>query len=293
MAETQVSSLLTRVGYKIFSNPSQTIGASSIPNTNECLAWLNAEARVLAEILAGLNSDVGRNIKRIVTSKATAIEDITQANPANVTSIVAHGLSAAGGTCYLTGVGGMYQASELSFTYTYVDTTNITIGVDSSAYDAYTGGGLIVPKPYYNDLAALPQTVCKFGDKAEVILDQNRSKMDLVNREAIHNHYPTKTGPPEEYYVDGNDNIYVLPHPDDNYILMIPYWLYPTTITQVTDSVPFYGHFDDLLAEGIADIYFNREEYDVQFEMAMKNFLLSRASVKAQKRRTYSGDVKG
>jgi len=67
------------------------------------------------------------------------ITAITQANPAVVTQ-TAHGYSN-GDIVFINNVAGMTQVNNLFFTVTKVDDDNYTIGVDSSAYGAYTSGG--------------------------------------------------------------------------------------------------------------------------------------------------------
>lgn len=68
------------------------------------------------------------------------ITAISKANLAQVT-IDAHGF-ANGNKIYIANVGGMTQANGSIYTVTVVDADNITIGVDSSAYSAYTSGGV-------------------------------------------------------------------------------------------------------------------------------------------------------
>jgi hypothetical protein len=46
-----------------------------------------------------------------------------------------------GDRIWFTAVGGMTQISNAGFTVTVVDSTNITIGVDSTGYTTYTSGG--------------------------------------------------------------------------------------------------------------------------------------------------------
>ena len=72
------------------------------------------------------------------------IEDISQANPGNVETVVAHGLTT-GDKVMLHGAQGMTEANNVSYTATVVDNTNFTIGVDSTSFTAYTAGGTVYP----------------------------------------------------------------------------------------------------------------------------------------------------
>lgn len=68
-----------------------------------------------------------------------AITAITRANPGNVTA-VGHGYSS-GDTVYIKGVVGMTQVNNLFFTITVTGVDNFTIGVDTTAYTAYSSAG--------------------------------------------------------------------------------------------------------------------------------------------------------
>jgi len=72
---------------------------------------------------------------------AKNITGITRANPAVVTSN-AHGYSN-GDRVYITGVGGMTQVNDLNYTVAGVTANTYQLqGIDSSAYSAYTAGGV-------------------------------------------------------------------------------------------------------------------------------------------------------
>jgi len=75
------------------------------------------------------------------TDFATAtITNVTQANPGQVTTSAAHGFSD-GEIVGITGVVGMTELNGNSYTVTVVDTTNFTIGVDTSGFTAYSSAG--------------------------------------------------------------------------------------------------------------------------------------------------------
>ena len=79
----------------------------------------------------------------VLTSlRAFAISAITKANPGKVTTAVAHGF-VSGQQVYITGVYGMTQINGQLITVTFIDATNFTIGVNTSAYSAYTSGGTV------------------------------------------------------------------------------------------------------------------------------------------------------
>jgi uncharacterized protein (TIGR02217 family) len=81
-------------------------------------------------------ADTTKNVNANVTKTITGI---TQANPGNVTA-VGHGFST-GDVIKITGVVGMTQVNNLYFTITVTGTDNFTIGVNTSAYTAYSSGG--------------------------------------------------------------------------------------------------------------------------------------------------------
>lgn len=74
------------------------------------------------------------------------VENITQANPATVTSSN-HGLQT-GDVIYLYNVKGMTQINNQPLTVTRVNSNLFQVNDNSTGYSAYTGGGLIVTQPY-------------------------------------------------------------------------------------------------------------------------------------------------
>jgi hypothetical protein len=76
------------------------------------------------------------------------VASISQANPAQVTTIGQHGLST-GDVVYIYGVKGMNQIDD-GYTITFVDTSNFTLdGIDSTGFTAYSTGGQICNKQFY------------------------------------------------------------------------------------------------------------------------------------------------
>lgn len=74
-------------------------------------------------------------------NNAAVITDITQADPA-VVSAYGHGFTN-GMTVYLSGIGGMTDLNDTTATVANADSYGFELdGVDSTGFDAYTGGGL-------------------------------------------------------------------------------------------------------------------------------------------------------
>lgn len=69
-----------------------------------------------------------------------AISDITQANPGSVTTGGAHGYST-GDLVYIDSVTGMTEVNNKIFTITVTSPTEFTIGIDTTSFTAYAGGG--------------------------------------------------------------------------------------------------------------------------------------------------------
>lgn len=82
----------------------------------------------------------------LLVGSAMTIDAITQANPGQVTTVLNHGLTT-GNVIAINSVQGMTQVNGNQYTITVVDEKNFTIGVNTSSYSAYTGGGLITPNP--------------------------------------------------------------------------------------------------------------------------------------------------
>lgn len=87
----------------------------------------------------GIVTFVATTTKAVNANSTKTITAISQANPGQVTA-VGHGF-VTGDKIKITSVGGMTQVNNLYFTITVVDADNFTIGVNTSAYTAYTSGG--------------------------------------------------------------------------------------------------------------------------------------------------------
>jgi hypothetical protein len=75
----------------------------------------------------------------ITTESVATVTAITAANPASVTA-TAHGFST-NDIITLAAVVGMTEVNTIAYTITVVDANTFTLGVDSTAYTAYTSGG--------------------------------------------------------------------------------------------------------------------------------------------------------
>jgi len=81
------------------------------------------------------------NTFEIMAPVGKPVSGATRANPGSIKA-VAHGFSTGDEVGFLD-VGGMTQLNGNGFTVTRVDADNFTIGVNTSAYSAYTSGGLV------------------------------------------------------------------------------------------------------------------------------------------------------
>lgn len=103
------------------------------------VTWLSLEANgTISEI--GLKFDNGSLVTHALFKKMI-ITNITQANPAVVTTSVPHGL-VTGDEVRITGVVGMVEVNDRDFVITVVDADEFSLdGEDSTAHTAYTSGG--------------------------------------------------------------------------------------------------------------------------------------------------------
>lgn len=78
----------------------------------------------------------------LASLRTFAISAITRSNPGQVTTAVNHGF-VTGQQVYMTGVNGMTEVNGQVVTVTVVDTTNFTIGVNTTGYSVYASGGTV------------------------------------------------------------------------------------------------------------------------------------------------------
>lgn len=100
---------------------------------------------------SGFGTDTNFVVCGTYTNTAkTTITGITNANPAVVTA-PSHGLTA-GQQVWITGVGGMTQVNDIVFTVgTVINANQFQLsGINSTAYGAYTSGGVFAKQQYSN-----------------------------------------------------------------------------------------------------------------------------------------------
>ena len=73
-----------------------------------------------------------------------AIDQITQANPGVVTTVLNHGYTT-GQVVKFEGVVGMTEVNGNTYTATVIDDKNFSIGVNTTGYFAYVSGGVLTP----------------------------------------------------------------------------------------------------------------------------------------------------
>jgi hypothetical protein len=112
--------------------------ASDIPSGCDCFPWPDTSG-------SGA-SNPSANRGRVPVKAAAPhhwmrkVADITQGNPAVVTTTVDHGYTT-GQTVYLADIAGMTQLNDTAVTVTVIDATRFSIDKDSTTYSAYTSGG--------------------------------------------------------------------------------------------------------------------------------------------------------
>jgi Ubiquitin-activating enzyme E1 FCCH domain/Baseplate J-like protein len=80
----------------------------------------------------------------ILVGSTLNVTNITKANPGVVTTGILHGYTT-GQTVTMTGVQGMTAVNGVPYTVTVITPYTFSIGVDTSSYGAYTGGGVCSP----------------------------------------------------------------------------------------------------------------------------------------------------
>lgn len=111
--------------YKLPAGDDETLLLPFTYSTGQSYALLMGQATMKPLALGGA-----------VLSEGFGITAITKANPGVVTAPY-HGL-ATGDEVFLSGIEGMVQLNGRTFTVTVIDADNFSIGVDTSAYDAFT-----------------------------------------------------------------------------------------------------------------------------------------------------------
>ncbi|NHZ84368.1 MAG: hypothetical protein GWP19_00625 [Planctomycetia bacterium] len=126
---------------------------------------------------------------------AVAITGATQAVPCVITA-PAHGLST-GDTRRITDIVGMIELNDEDYKVTVIDSDNISLeGVDSTAYTAYTSGGVISPGPIVSTDNAVKLAVDTTSHTLEGVVS------DMVYRFGLAAYKTTLTGMAVGYIQD-------------------------------------------------------------------------------------------
>ena len=265
-----IGDIFNAVSYRIYRDGSTTIGASSEPTETEAIKWINEDIKTIAGICAQEKSELGRTLATI-TTRIPSVSAITQASPGQVTTSSAHGL-ATGDEVLIKNVEGMTDVNDTIFTATLIDSTNFTIGTDTSGYDAWSSGGTVYPLNYsdINDLLGI-------SEKGWIQKTNSRDELELTDREDEINYSPSTVSEPSKYFIDENIDIRFLETADAAYTVRIPYWPFPTAITATTDTTPFKGVFDNLLTESLTIRIQNRDEFELGHELKWYQFMMNEA----------------
>lgn len=277
-----VANLITAIGYGL----NRTINTTSEPSEAECIQWINQTLDWIIAVCAEMGSELGRTTGSISTIKV-AITAATQADPCQITA-ADHGL-ATNAIATIAGSVGMTDINDLDFTATYVDDDNFTIGVSSSAYDAWVSGGYVYTATY-NDLVSdfyAPHVMVdqagegfsgwieKASERIPLKLTTEKSKMDYT---------PGLINEPEAFYIDSSNNVVFLQTPNAALTIKIPYYQ-AQTVSATGSTVPFYGVFDNLIIESLVTKYRYRTREDAGIEWNWFSFVKTRAQRIIQLRR--------
>jgi len=106
------------------------------------------------------------------------------------------------------------------------------------------------------------------SDSTFIVFKEPSTGDELVQRDAgyVRTHY-NSIGSVEAYAVEGS-NIVLGGIPDDTVrVLWGWYYALPTTLSATTDTIPYSGHFDDVIIEYCTTRALNRDEYNTQMEI--------------------------
>lgn len=264
-----VSSVITGIQARLSGGI--TISATSDPTQAAVLQWLNETALWITGICAENESDLGRTIGTITTIHAD-ISAATKAADCQITA-TSHGLMTTGtAEVLIKDVAGMTELNDTEFTATYVSGNAVTLGVASTAYTTYTSGGHVMKRKY----SGLATTLYTPAQKGWIVDGHSRNPIDLSTENSLFDYDPLEATEPMKFYVDGENNICFPSYPDDAYVVKIPYWRIPTSLTATTDTMPFLGLMDNVFIEAVTWRCQNRDEYDTSFELKWQSFLLDR-----------------
>lgn len=266
---TTAANILSGVEYRVWKDGT-TFATTSEPSLASAYQWMNEDLKALAMTCAQENSELGRTTGSITTVTGT-ITAATKANPCQLT-VATHGLSS-NDEVLVTDVVGMTELNGQEVTVTVVDANNFTIGIDSSSYTTYSSGGEISKTKY-----TLSSTLMAPAQRGWVSKTTERNPIGLKTEDSLTDYSPTDTNEPDVFYLTDGNLVSFLPRPDDAYTIKIPYWAWPTAISDTTDTIPFHGVFDNLLIESMTMRIQNRDEFDLSFELKMYSFLRAEAT---------------
>jgi hypothetical protein len=265
-----VATILTATGYRLSGGI--TISTTSDPSSTTCIQWLNEIAMWLTGICAEQDSDLGRTIGGFTTVHAD-ISAATQAADCQITA-TSHGLMTTGTMDVLIkDVVGMTELNDTEFTATYVSGNAVTLGVASTGYTAYVSGGHVMKRKYSN----LATAIYAPAQTGWIVDGHSRNPLKLRDETCVLEYDPIEATEPCEFYIDGANNVCFPSYPDDAYVVKIPYWAIPTTLTLTTDTMPFLGIMDNVFIEALTVRAQNRDEYDTSVDMKWMSFLNDRA----------------
>lgn len=121
------------------------------PTSGTVTVYRNASPVTVGASPGNIAIDTVNGRITFVPDATDLISAITQANPGKITTTAAHGLSN-GQLVYLDSIGGMTQLNGQVVTVTVVDADEFTIGVNTTAYGAYTSGGNVKLGPQSADV---------------------------------------------------------------------------------------------------------------------------------------------
>ncbi len=163
------------------------------------------------------------------------ITAITQANPAVLTATTTFDV---GQVITISGVGGMTELNNRTFTVTAVTPTTVTINVDSTSFSAYTVGGTV----------SSVQNMINYTTGEVTNMYFPVSIPDGVNINA--QCYYFQSGLPRGilYY---NNTLTLRSPPDRQYLVELDAYLSPSAFFSTADAIPF-GYMAEYIARGAA-----------------------------------------
>ncbi len=99
-------------------------------------------------------------------------------------------------------------------------------------------------------------------------------------------HYGTTENKPEVYYITEDNKVGLLATPGDSYTIHTQYWKMLTELTDLGDTMPWYGIWDKYFTERLAVEMLLIEERDVSGRAAIMSAAYNRAMTKTYQRGT-------